>query len=163
MASLSLAIRASFDGVFTGSQDLTSAVENIAIAKALSLANGTADNQANEFWSDQRTLAATSENHDLYGSLTNALGDTIQFIKVRALMVFNRSTTSGENLTLSGSFLELTPFGGTSPTIDVQPSGVFLLTAPVDGMTVTDSSADTLTINSGAATIVHDIVIVGTT
>jgi len=151
-------------GTFTGSGTLDSLVERIDIQNEQALSNGNtaATTNANQIWTDSRSLTATSENLDLAGGLTDAFGSTLTFTTVKLLMIKNTSTTSGENLTLSGNFLELDPFSGTSPTLDIDPGGVLFLSSPIDGYTVTGSTADILTINSGSDTITYEIVIVGT-
>ena len=61
-----------------------------------SLNTGSGDNQADQYWSDKRTLAAgASENLDLNdGSLSNGLGQTITLTKLKMLWIKNLSTVA---------------------------------------------------------------------
>ena len=148
-------------GSLAKNTDLDQVKAAISIRKAKSLADGTAANQANEYWSDTRVLAATSESLDLEdGTLANAMGDTITLSKMKLLYIHNKSTTAGEDLTLSGN---ATPMGGTTPTITIEPDGWFFWSSPIDGKAIASSTADTLTLNSGSDTITYDIIIAGVT
>jgi len=152
----------SFSGSFTKALDLTTPTEVLNISKSQTLANGTGANQANQIWSDTRSVAAAPENLDLAAVLVDAFGDTLTFTKVKMLMVHNKSTTPGEDLTLSGNFVDNDMLGGADSTIVLGPGGICLLTSPVDGFTVTATTGDILTVDPGAATIAYDVLIVGT-
>ena len=163
MATLTLTTTTIMRGSLVKSPDLTTARETIDIIKTTGLTNGTGSNQANEFFSDQRTLAATSENLDIQdASLSNAFADGIAFSAIKHLVVLNNSTTSTEILTVSGDGL-LNVLGGTTPTIKVGPSGGFHWWSPIDGAAVVADSADVITANSGSDTITYKLVIVGLT
>lgn len=128
--------------------------------------SGTTDNKQDLVWSDQRTLAATSEQLDLLGTLTAAIGGaTISFVEVRGICIVNRSTTAAENLLAGGganpAFAGL--FGATGDIISIPASGIFLWTAPLDGggLVPVAGTGDMLTIDAGSDTITYDIVIWG--
>jgi len=123
--------------------------------------SGTGANQANQWFADRRTVTAASENLDMFGGLTDALGVTINFATIREIVILNRSTTTAEILTISGTALT-NILGGTSPTVKIGPGGKWVQGSPIDGFTITDTSADVLTIDPGAATITYDIFIIGT-
>jgi hypothetical protein len=54
----------------------------------LAITNGTGANQANNAFSDERTLnASASENLDLAGVLQNALGASLAFTAVKAILI----------------------------------------------------------------------------
>lgn len=138
------------------------------------LAGGTADNQADLLWHDQRTvtLATVTDDIDLAGALTDPFGQTVTFVKIRALLIYNRETTTGENLLIGGAGAAnnawATLFNGDQDAkITLAPTGVLLLTAPVDGYSVTAGSQDILrVVHDGTTTggdIVYDIVVAGTT
>jgi len=150
-------------GVFKDATlDHTTPSERLGKRVSQTWGSGTGDNQANEFWSDRRSLAATSENIDLYGGLTDGFGNTINFATLREILILNRSAVSGEDLTISGNFITTAVLGGTTPTLTVPAGGRFNLSKPVDGFTVTNSSADIITIDAGAATISFDLFLIGT-
>src|SRR4051812_29045516 len=68
------------------------------------LATGTAVDCADVVWSDQRTLAlSTAESLDLAGSLTNAFGTTLTFVKVKAIYIQNTETRAGAILAVGGA------------------------------------------------------------
>lgn len=136
-------------------------------------ASGTADNQADVLYAATRTVtvATTADDLDLAGALTDIFGDTITMVKIRAIVIKNKVTTSGEDLSVgaaaSNPITDLFSNAGTPGTssIDIKPGGTFAITAGVDGITVTAGSADTLRVNheGSAADISYDIVIYGTT
>src|SRR5690348_4579425 len=54
----------------------------------IDLPNGTSSGQVSKVFTDQRTIAASgSENLDLAGSLTDALGATLTFAVVKAIWI----------------------------------------------------------------------------
>ena len=129
-------------------------------------ASGTGNNQQDLVWSDQRTLVATSEQLDLAGVLTAAIGGAaLTFVEVRGICVVNRSTTAASRLIVGAganpAFDGL--FNATGDGVKVPASGIFFWHAPLDGggLTVTATTGDMLTIDSGAATVTYDIVIWG--
>jgi hypothetical protein len=119
--------------------------------------SGTGSNQANQWWADRRTLAATSENLDLFGGLTDAFGNTINFVTVKEIAILNRSTTAADFLLISGTALA----GMASGNIVVWASGRWVLSAPLNGFTIVDAGQDILTVDAGASTITYDIFLIG--
>lgn len=163
MATLTLTRSLRVTGSLVKSPDLTTGKETIDITSTTALTNGTGDNQANEFWSDQRTLAAASEDLNVQdGSLSNSFGDSLALTNCKELLILNNSTTASEILTVSGDGL-LNILGGTAPTIKVGPSGGFHWWSPRDGGAIVSTSADVITANSGSDTIVYKIILVGLT
>src|SRR6185312_7528683 len=87
------------------------------------LSTGSGASQASEVFSDTRTLASgANETLDLNGSLTDALGASVAFTKVKILMIRNNGTTA---LTVGGAATNgfISPFGTATDTIKVQPGG----------------------------------------
>jgi hypothetical protein len=161
MATLDLTTAVRLFGEFEGASDLTDAIEAIDIALSKRVLNGTGTDQANEFWSDQRTVTAAAESLNFVdGSLSNTHGDTITLSKVKGLLIVNTSTTATEDLTISGDLL--TNFG-TITSLTLTPGGYLLWTAPTDGHAVATPASDVLTINPGSDTIVYNIVVWGVT
>lgn len=149
-------------GVFTKALDNTTPSERIFIkVPPQTWGTGTGANQANQWFSERVTLAATSKNLDLFGGLTNGFGETINFVTIKQILIYNRSSTATEILTISGTALT-NLLGGTTPTVKIGPSGVWTQSSPIDGYAITDSSGDVLTIDSGTDTITYDIFILGT-
>ena len=129
-----------------------------------SMTTGTSANQVDKVWSDSRTLAATSETLDLAGSLTDAFGSTVTFVKVRTILIHNTSTTTTEVLAIGGAagtqFVNWV--ANSSDIVNIGPDGIFLLHSPIDGYAVGAGASDFLKIDAGADTITYEIIIWGT-
>lgn len=136
MATLTITSKYSLSGLFQKVADLTTPNEPIAIAKSKAYTSGSAANQADEFVADNRSVAAAPEMIDLTSTLVNAFGETVSLTKIREIAIVNRSTTSGEVLTLSGNLLDGMSAGSGGST--TQASGTLTLTTnPLDTETVT--------------------------
>jgi len=145
--------------------DLGSAQYSPVINKRISLATGVGAQQADQIFTDTRTVAASGTDAlDLAGSLTGPLGGVLTFVKLKAILVraaagnannvrVNRPATNGVPLFLAAS-------GGT----DVLPGGLFLWVAPGAGITVTAATGDLINCdNSGSGTsVTYDVAIIGT-
>ncbi|HUV64847.1 MAG TPA: hypothetical protein VMW24_13190 [Sedimentisphaerales bacterium] len=129
-----------------------------------SLATGTAADQASQVWYDTRSLAATAEELDLAGGVTDAFGAALTFAKVKQLLIRNNNTTSGHTLVIGPGTTNgvTTIWAGTSPTEVIGPNGVMVKANPGDGYAITGGSADTIKINAGTNTVSYDIIVVGT-
>lgn len=152
----------------TGSADLgTPSFNTEALAiLATEFGSGTSENQVDKMFSDSRTInASSSETLDLAGSLSDAFGATITFATVKAILIkANAGNTNNVVVGNAGANDFVGPFGAATHTIAVKPGGVFLITAPETGWTVTAGTGDALKIaNSGAGTgVTYSIIILGT-
>lgn len=130
-------------------------------------ASGTGDYQFDRVWSDERTLTSTSETLDLSGSLTSQLdGSTVSFVEVGGILIYNSAATAAAVLTVGGAASNQAYaglFGASADKIKVGALGMLMWIAPMDGggLTVTNSTADQLKIDSGSSTITYKIVILG--
>jgi hypothetical protein len=162
--SLTSKLALTLTGTYTDDLDLQDVACNLRHSINDDLANGTAADQADLIFHDQRTLTATSEELDLAGGLTDAFGNTLTFVKIKALLIHNKSTTATEDLLVGGAaanaFIDWV--ASATDIVTVQPNAVFLLWSPNDGYTVTAATGDLLKIDSGADTITYDIIIIGT-
>lgn len=155
-------------GSYSKASDLGTLAEAINYTNSpVKYTNGTGANQVNAFWSDTRTLTATSESFDLdlasgAGSIIDKFGDQLVFTKIKQLFIRNRSTTTLEKLLVSGDFLGSALVVGTEHIWKIGPGGSRLIDDPIDGMAITAGSGDGLTVNAGAFTISYDILILGT-
>lgn len=157
---LDLALRATY----TNSNDLANAVQSINSSFADELSNGTgAVDTADMLFADQRTLAATTENLDLAGGLTDVFGNTLTFARIKLLLVHNTNTTAGNNLKIGGAASNaFLLFDNATDIKPVGPNGIALFWEPsAAGMAVTASTGDILKMDAGASTIVYKIVIIG--
>ncbi len=166
---MALALTSSFQlaltWLYTNAVDLSTATESKTLTINDSLASGNSLDQANRIFSDQRTLASSaSDSLDLYGSLTDGFGTTLNFSRIAGILIQNTSTTAGDYLSVgNGTNGIASCFGNANDIIKIQPNGLVFLWAPsAAGYAVVDTSADVLKIlNSGANSITYNIVLIG--
>ncbi len=152
---------------YTNALDLSTVTDALAKAYVDSLATGTGLDQSDVLWHDRRTLAsAGTENLDLAGVLTNSFGATATFVKVKLVLIINRSTTAGEKFVIGGhataAWEGWTTVAGSK--ITVGPNGFIALYNPsLAGMAVTATTGDLLKVeNTGSNSNIYDVVIIGT-
>lgn len=163
MASQQTGIFLRIHSILSVAGDLQAARSDFTYDRTIDLANGTGADQANQVWSDTRTLTSGSnETLDLNASLTNAAGESVTFTKVKAIFIRNKGTTA---LTIGGAASNgfISWVGGATHTLEVKPGGVFLLTAPdATGLAAAAGTADQLKItNAAGASCDYDIILVG--
>lgn len=151
-------------GAYANAQDLGGTPTwSFSIDKGDSLSNGTgAVDTGDLFWTDTRTLAATTENLDLAGGLTNAFGATLTFARIKGLLIHNKSTTAGHTLTVGGAASNaFVLFSDTTDKYPIGPNGLFFIWEPsAAAKAVTASTGDILKIESSHS-FDYDIVILG--
>ena len=142
------------------------------------LAAGTGDNQVDQMWHDQRTLSpgSTTDDLDLAGGLTNVFGTTVTFAVLKVLYVHNlgvrtsdtvQTPTDGEDLQVGGQGTEAMNAwlnANDAAELTLRSGGELLVTAPMDGYTVTAGTADILRIlhdGIGVEDIVYNIFLAG--
>src|SRR5262245_2688295 len=106
-------------------QDIGEVKYTLAHKQELSLATGVAADQADMVFTDERTLSsAATEDLDLAGGLTNALGSAITFVKIKELIVLSDPTNT-TNLTIGNATTQgwIGPFGGATHTLTIKPKG----------------------------------------
>lgn len=136
---------------------------------ATEFTDGESANQAEFIWADRRTVtfATGTDDIDLYGSLTDVFGVTLNTKVVKTLVVYNRSTTAGQDLLLGGAssnqFDTIFDAVGTS-VATVRAGGFVAFHAPRDGYAVTSSTADVLRVqhDGSVGDITYDILLIGT-
>lgn len=159
-------IIAAISGALTGTPDVGEARYTFDEATTIDLSLGTGARQANNAFTDVRTLAASaSEPLDLAGSLGNPLGATLTFTAVKAIKV-EADETNANNVVIGGAASNafLGPFVDATDKISLAPGGVALLVNPTAaGWTVTAATGDLLQIaNSGAGSgVSYTITILG--
>lgn len=147
------------------------AVARVPLLKTYStiLATGTGAGQADKVWHDQRTLAASAtEDLDLAGGLTDALGAAVSFAKIKALII-SAAAGNTNNVVVGGVAAGLSTIlqPQTTGLLVVRPGATFAVfagAADATGYAVTATTADLLHLaNSAAGTsVTFDIVIIGT-
>lgn len=165
--SLSSLLGFDVSAVFESSVDLGTVSHTVGYGPRWNLSNGTGANQANQIFTDTRTLtASSSENLDLAGGLTDAFGNTITFTKIKGIFVVADSANTNDVL-VGGAASNGFSSWVNDPTdvVKVKPGGGFATIAPNStGLAVTAGTGDILKVaNSGGTTSVsYTIVIVGT-
>ncbi len=152
----------------TSTNPLSTAKDNMVFSKSFAITDGTGINKAESIFRDQRTLTASSnEDLDLSGVLTDSFGATINFTKIKAIMVAAASGNTNDVL-VGGAAASQFINWVSDPTdqIVVQPNGIFFLMNPTSGgYGVTGTSADLLRItnSAGGTSVTYDIIIIGET
>lgn len=147
-------------------QDLGTGTFPLIVAPNWVLTNGTGANQANEVFSDIRTLTASStENLDLAGGLTGHFGETLTFTKIKGVIIVADAGNTNDVVVggaASNGFAAL--FGDATDTVKVKPGGSLALIAPdAAAYAVTAGTGDLLKIaNGGSGTsVTYKIVLIG--
>lgn len=161
--NISLAVKA----ILTGSTDLAATQAPHRKSYNQTWGSGTGSGQADLVWGDSGTLAA-SANTDLdlaAGALTGALGGTVTFARVKAILVTADAGNTNNVVVGGAASNQFTgPFGAGTHTVSVPPGGALLLTAPgTTGWPVTAGTGDLLRIANSAAgsSVGYSIVIIG--
>lgn len=152
-------------------KDLDLASGKVALAKVYQavLSSGTGVGQADLLFHDQRTLSASAtENLDLSGSLADAFGATLAFVKVKAI-VFVAASTNTNNVIVGGDVTNtfFPMFGAETDSLILRPGATFALIAGVGdstGYAVTAGTADLLKVTNSAGTtgVTYDVYVFGT-
>ena len=168
--TLAADIKASLAWLFTESGDLTSVHDNAALEFRATFADGTSANQADRLWYDEREVAASSNDDlDLTALPRTLFGNalSVEFAKIKAILVINLSTTSGDVLRVGGAgsgSAFAAPFAGDADAqVEAPPESPLLLVNRGDGWTVTAGTGDILRIqNTAASPVSYRIAIIGT-
>lgn len=165
MSSLQAQIAIKVAATMTSALDIGSASYPVNTGAVVNLANGTGANQANQIFTDTRTLTASgTENLDLAASLVDAFGATITFTKVKAVFVTadsgNTNDVQVQRAALNGAPL----FMAAGDGIALTPGASFAAIFPdANGVAVTAGTGDLLTItnSAGSTSVTYTIVIIG--
>lgn len=158
-------VQAVIRGDLVNAGDLSSGKDILRTTLEDLFTDGTGLNQANNQFSDRRTLTTgANESLDLAGGLTNAFGVTLTFTKIKAIIIQALSTNTTD-LTVSRPANGLPFFAASGDALVLRPGGIFVLTDPsAAGITVTAGTGDLLNIaNAAGASAFYDIIIFGTT
>lgn len=128
--------------------------------------DGTGADNAKKIFTDTRTLTASAtENLDMAGVLTDALGVTLSFTKIKALII--KADAANTNDVLVGGHATAavaTMFGDATDKVKVKPGGMVAFVAPdVNGYAVTATTADLLTVanSAGGTSVIYTIIVIG--
>lgn len=164
--TLSSSIKLQVNGSLIGTSNLGSREYDLTYSKVVQFANGTDVNQANELWTDNRTLTASSaENIDLAGVLVSPLGTSLAFTTIKAIIIYaNAANTNQVLVGGAGSNTFINWVADATDIIKLHPGGFICLTAPdATGYAVTASTGDLLKIANGSSgtSVNYDIIIIG--
>jgi hypothetical protein len=99
---------------------------------------------------------------DVAGTLEDALGVACVFSTIYAIYIRNLSTTSGDKVYVGGDDNSVPLFGAVADYFILPANGVFLVTSPVDGWSVTGATGDIIEISNPGGTAVNvDVGILG--
>lgn len=132
------------------------------------LNTGSGQKQADAVWNDERTIGSGSiDNFDLQALNRDLLGSsfTMNFHRIRALTINNKATTPGASLRIAATGVNgwTEPFGGTSGSIHLPPSGMIQLMNIIDGYDVDANNKDFQIIDYGGSGVTYGISIIGVT
>ncbi len=164
--TLRTVLTASVVASLSNALDLVEAAAPLDYKSKMTWTSGTTADRADLVWSDRRTIAASSnEDLDLAGVLTGALGTTLTFVELRAVLI-SASTGNTNNVRLIRPASNGVPlFLAASDGIDIPPGGFFFWACPADGkVTVTASTGDLLNVanSSSGSSVTYDVIIIGT-
>ena len=147
----------------TGSNDISSPATKLAHQIATTFTDGNGSDQAEVFFSDERTTDGTGETLDLYGGLTDDFGNTINLTKVKAVIVEvdDASATAAIVGAAAAPFADW--LGGTTPVVKVPVGGFFVIAHPLTGWSITNASNDGLKITGTSGNVTYRIIIIGCT
>lgn len=150
----------------TSVMDLATARVPMDFTKQLTLTSGVGANQADRIFHDTRPLSASAnEDLDLAGGVTDALGQTVTFARVKGIIVVAPSANVN-NVVVGGAATNtfVGPFGAATHTAHVRPGGWQAFVAPdATGWAVTAGTGDLLRLanSAGGSAVNYDIVIIG--
>jgi len=161
----SLAVSAS--GTLTSALDLGTGSAPQALSRSMALTTGTTAGKADRLFADRRTLAASAtEDLDLAGTLLDAFGVAITFVRIKGLIIAAAAANTNNVVVGAAASNPWATLLSATGTVTLRP-GAFLAvgtgTADATGYAVTATTADLLKIaNSGAGTsVTYDIHIIG--
>jgi hypothetical protein len=165
-AGVSTDVKVTANGVYYGTTGVGTPQFPLTLSSLLQLTPGTGAGKADKLYAASRTIAAsTSENLDLAGGLTDPLGATLTFVKVKAILVI-ASSANTNNVVLGGAASNTFtgPFVDATDKVSVPPGGAVLLTHPGAGWTVTAATGDILTVanSSSGTTVTYTVLLIGT-
>ncbi len=149
----------------------TSDAEGLANASAtieqqmlLALADGVGKDQSDLVYSEKDQSISGAVDRDLAGSLLDAFGATLTFVKVKALMITAAVANTDTIIAFGkGATGFLGPLTVNTETLIIRPGGALVVFAPdLTGYPVAAGSTDILTFNVGGGTQVFSWQIIGT-
>lgn len=155
-----------FNATLSTALDLATASVPLALVQRYTWTSGVIADTADKIFHDTRTLVASAtEDLDLSGVLTDALGATVSFAKVKAVIVTAAAANTNNVQVIRTTTTGIPLFMADGDGIPVVPGGMFAWVAPnLAAIAVTNSTDDTLTFtnSAGSTPVTYNVVIVGT-
>lgn len=143
---------------WTDTMSTTSIVDSVTIQQQLTLADGDLAGEADAYWRDVRTVAATTIDTVSLASLTQSVfggTSTLDLDEIKLLYVRNLSATLPLQLRFGY------PTSQESTDWELRPGGFVLLSAGT-AFEVDNTKPDSVILeNAGASSVQYEIVIVG--
>lgn len=149
-------------GRLTSPLDIGAAEYPVDWAATQSWTNGTGASQANNVWTDQRTvLSAANEDLDLSGALTNAFGASLVGLKVKEIIIYSLTTSVGTLAVTRPATNGVPIFKAAGDGIDLAPGGLFHFRNPsAAGITITPSTGDLINLAATGGDVTYRVLII---
>lgn len=158
-------LRMLISSTLTGTAGLATASVPIVEQVDRPLTTGTGANQADKIYSVEATLAASAtHDRDLAGSLTDALGAALTFVRIKVVYVKADSANTNSVQVTRPAANGVPLFMAAGDGIALRPGAAFMwMCADATGVAVTAGTGDLLTFtNSAAGTgVTYRLVIIG--
>ncbi len=145
--------------------DLSDLQDPLVKALTTTFAFGTAANQANLMYHDQRSLAADqAETLDLQAvdNPWGGAGSKLNFAKVKVLLLYNASTTAAVmKVGALGATAFNGPLGGDTETYTLVAGEYWLAVNSGAGWTVDGGAKDIKVLETATLALIYDIVVIG--
>lgn len=164
--SLTARVNLSVVAELANSLDVGNVAYPVSWGANYALTDGAGANQANRIFTDTRTLSASAtEDLDLAGVLTDALGNTLTFDKIKALIVRADAANTNDVLVGGAATAQASAFfGDVTDAVKVKPGGTVAFIAPdATGYDITATTADLLKVanSAGGTGVTYTIIIIG--
>lgn len=163
MSNLDVKVRLTVRTTLSGTQGASTPIDDFSETITSAFTNGTNAAQATVEYHDTHTLTnGASVELDLAGVLTNGIGQTVTFAKVRGMLVHNQGTNVATDVLVVGGTNAATWDGWTTAaasTFKVGPGGYDLKVNPsLAGFAVAATTGDKIKFtNSGSNTMSFDL------
>lgn len=152
-------------GTYSKTSDVASAEQEIDSSLSVTYANGVGANQANVFFADTRTLAASAtEDLDLTGSLSDVFAASLVNARIKGIRISAASGNTNNVIVGAASATQWSTLLNAAGTVTLHPGAYFEAATPTAaGWTVTAGTGDLLKIaNSGGSTsVTYTIELIG--
>ncbi|MFF3398247.1 hypothetical protein ACFYW6_07010 [Streptomyces sp. NPDC002659] len=156
----------SASGLYTKTADLETPSAELSWRRTVHLDTGTAAGKADLRFTDTRTLAASAtEDLDLAGSLLDAFGAALTFVRVKGIFI-SAAAANTNNVVIGAAANPWIGLLNATGTITLRPGASVGATSGVADatcMAVTAGTGDLLKVlnSAGGTSVSYDIVIIG--